>query len=564
MRVLFVNRMAAMQRGGGETFDLEMATQMARMGHEVTVLAGWPVFRRRPETEGRRPETVDYRPEAVDYRSETEDQGPKTEIRGQRSEVGSQLSIGQSSTNQEGPLLPSTFNLEPSTLAPGLTSTVYGLRSMVLLRSPYLPWFPWDKVKGGWRVRVWEFQQFERKAAKWIEAHQDEFDIIQICELPYLVSLLKQDQRLETPDQRLETRDRRPEVKEENDGLTSQVSRLRTPCGGQASLRSKLVLRLTAPNAYDAWGGIQLADAVIASGTSIDLIRRALRPDVVDVPNGVDLKRFKVQGSRLKVQGSPEPGDKREGFCLQPSTFNLQPSTCDLQSSTFNPQPDFRAKHAIPPSAPVLLYVARFQAFKHHRLLIDAFGRVLREQPETWLVLAGSGPLMTEAKDLCRSLKVSDKVVFLGETPFDQLPDIYAAADIKVISSDYESFCFAAIEAMATGLPVVTTDCGWVPRLLGDSLPPIEQQWYAGDDPPERFGENAMGERIREAPGGLVVGRDDSESLASAILRMLADPALAQRCGAWNREKAVREHGWESSARKLLDVYERLAAVGHV
>jgi glycosyltransferase involved in cell wall biosynthesis len=139
------------------------------------------------------------------------------------------------------------------------------------------------------------------------------------------------------------------------------------------------------------------------------------------------------------------------------------------------------------------------------------------------------------------------------------LPGIYAQADIKVISSEYESFCFAAIEAMASGLPVVTTDCGWVPGLIGDTLPPIEKQWVdSRGEPTGRFENDTPGHRIREAPGGLVVGREHAEGLAQAMLTMASDAALRERCGTWNRDKAVRDHGWESSAKKLEEVYERV------
>ena len=404
VRILFVNRMAAMVRGGGETFDLEISRHLAKLGCSVTFLTNIPVFGR--------------------------------------------------------PKLP--------------------VPRAVYLRSPMFPWFPWDRVKGGWRVRVWEFKRFEERASRWIRRHANEFDIIQVCELPYLVSLLK--------------------------------SEIRNP-------KSKIVMRLTAPNAHDPWGGIASADALIASGTSIGKIRQKVRPDVHDVPNAVDVERFVDVGCGMRDAGS------------------------------------FRRARGIPDDAPILLYVARFQAFKNHRLLLEAFAGVLKVHPEARLVLAGSGPLLAESRALSRELGMADRILFEGEVAFDQLPDLYRAADIKVISSEYESFCFAAIEGMASGLPVVTTDCGWVPGLIGDATPPIEKQWVQGEDPPERFPGMPDGQRIRPVPGGLVVSRTEPRSLAGALLAMIRDPDMRTRCGTWNREKAVREHGWQQSAEKLLAVY---------
>lgn len=445
IRILFVNRMAATERGGGETFDLEISRHLARLGCDVTFLSNIPVFGK------------------------------------------AQLPVPNG----------------------------------ILIRSPMFPWFPWDKVKGGWRVRVWEFKQFEKKAAKWISRHAEEFDIIQICELPYLVSLLKS--RIPHP-------------------------RSRVPF---------VVMRLTAPNAHDPWGGVTLADALIASGTSIGKIRSRVRPDVHDIPNGVDVERFRRDsGFGIRDTGYEI---RDAGIRDQESEVGGQWSVVRSQRSELGPQAlEFRSTHGIPESVPLLLYVARFQAFKNHRLLVEAFARVAKQVPGIRLALAGSGPLRQEIEAMCTALDICSNIIFLSEVPYDELPRVYAAADVMVISSEYESFCFAAIEAMASGLPVVTTDCGWVPKLVGDQLLPIDKQWVQGADVPGRFVTEMDGKRIRHVPGGLVVSRTEPESLAYAIQMMLRDPSMRETCGLWNREKAVREHGWESSAKKLLGVYEGL------
>ena len=449
IRVLFVNRMASLERGGGETFDLEISRHLANLGCRITFLSGWPVFGRMKDEGGR---------------LKDEDALKQTEDR----------LVGAGHVKQmEDHRFTASISHQPSPI------------THVRLRSPYLPWFPWDKVKGGWRVRVWEFQQFEKKAARWIDAHRDEFDIIQICELPVLVSRLK-----------------------------SQISDLKSP----------LVMRLTAPNAHDPWGGIAKADALIASGTSIQKIRSTIRPDCHDIPNAVDAATFQERGLKSTAQ-------------------------------------TFRRDRGIPDDAIVCLYVARFQAFKNHAMLIDAFSR-LPSNPSFHLILAGSGPLRQEMEDKVAAYGLKSRIHFLGEVAYDQLPRVYAASDIKVISSDYESFCFAALEGMAAGLPVVTTDCGWVPGLIGDTFAPIEKQWAdQGSDPPGRFESGAPGERMRTSPGGVVVARNDAASLATALHRLGTDSSTREAKGLWNARKAEREHGWDRSARSLLALYERMLGV---
>lgn len=369
LRVLFVNRMAGLERGGGETFDLEISRHLAQAGAQVGFLCGAPLLRPAP--------------------------------------------------------LP-----------------VAGART---LRTPWLRRFPWDKVKGGWRVRQLEFEIFEWRAARWIARHAAEFDVVQVCELPNLVHWLKQ-RGVETP----------------------------------------VVMRLTAPNYYDPRGGVQRADALIASGTSIQKLRD-LGLDVVDVPNAVDADLFRPQPS------------------------------------------DFRARHGIGRDEFVALYVARFQAFKNHALLLDAFAKLAQDHPVVRLVLAGSGPLRERCEQQAADLGLAEKVLFLGEVPYAELPAVYAAADVKAISSDYESFCFAALEAMATGLPVLTTDCAWVPRLVADGA-------------------------------GLVVPVGDVAAFAAGLKKLADNPALRQRMGATGRQQVLERHTWPASAEKLRELYRRIVS----
>lgn len=367
LRVLFINRMACLERGGGETFDLEISRHVAQAGAQVTILSGAPLF------------------------------GP--------------------------PPLP--------------------LEGAVVLHTPWLKMFPWDKVRGGWRVRQAEFEWFEWRAARWVARHADQFDVIQVCELPNLVVWLKRW------------------------GVTVPV-----------------VMRLTAPNYYDPRGGVPAADALIASGTSIGKLRE-LGLEVEDIPNAVDADRFRPQPS------------------------------------------DFRQRHGIGREDFVALYVARFQAFKNHALLLEAFARFAQGHPGSRLVLAGSGPLRERVQQQARELGIADTVLFLGEVPFSELPAVYAAADVKVISSDYESFCFAAIEAMATGLPVLTTDCAWVPRLVADGA-------------------------------GIVVPVGDATALAAGLKKLAENPALRQRMGATGRQQVLDHHTWPASAEKVMGLYRRL------
>ena len=372
LRVLFVNRMACLERGGGETFDLEISRHLARAGVRISYLSGAPLWG------------------------------------------------------------PAPMPIEGATV----------------LHTPWLKKFPWDKIKGGWRLRVLEFEWFEWLAARWVAERADRFDVIQACELPHFVYWLK-----------------------------------------KRGVKTPVVMRLTAPNYHDPRGGVPQADALIASGTSIQKLRERGHVDVVDIPNAVDAELFRPQAS------------------------------------------EFRARHGIGREEFVALYVARFQAFKNHAMLMNAFARFARERPASRLVLAGSGPLQETTAQRAAELGIADKVLFLGEVPYLELPGVFAAADVKVVSSDYESFCFAAIEGMSSGLPVLTTDCGWVPNLVADGA-------------------------------GMVVPVGNAEALASGLAKLAGNPALRQRMGATGRQLVLERHTWPASAEKLMTVYRKLLSPG--
>lgn len=403
LRVLFVNRMAALERGGGETFDLEISRHLAQAGAQISFLCGAPLL-----------------------------------------------------------------GLPPMPVP-----------NARMLHTPWLKKFPWDKVKGGWRVRQLEFEWFEWRAARWVARHAAEFDVIQVCELPNLVYWLK------------------------NRGV-------KTP----------IVMRLTAPNYHDPRGGVPLADALIASGTTIQKLR-AQNPDDAEVPPQAD--RQSLQADEQLSHGSPE--GRAPSRPVNNKLFDI-PNAVD--ADRFQPQAsDFRKQHGIGPDEFVALYVARFQAFKNHAMLLDAFARFAKDHSASRLLLAGSGPLRERCEQQAAELGIAGKVLFLGEVAFQAMPRLYAAADVKVISSDYESFCFAAIEAMSTGLPVLTTDCGWVPKLVADGA-------------------------------GMVVPVGDAQAFAAGLAKLADNPALRQRMGATGRQQVLERHTWPASAEKLLELYRRL------
>jgi len=104
-----------------------------------------------------------------------------------------------------------------------------------------------------------------------------------------------------------------------------------------------------------------------------------------------------------------------------------------------------------------IIAVGRFEPQKNHRLLIDAFSMVYKSFPNEKLVLYGDGALKKQLMDYVQEKGLQNRVEFPGVV--DNVPDVLKKAKLFVLSSDFEGMPNALMEAMAAGVPVISTDC---------------------------------------------------------------------------------------------------------
>ena len=116
-------------------------------------------------------------------------------------------------------------------------------------------------------------------------------------------------------------------------------------------------------------------------------------------------------------------------------------------------------------SRPILMHVSNFRAVKRVRDVIRIFAEVNREVPSV-LVMIGDGPDRPAAEEEARSLGLEQSVSFLGK--LDQIAPLLAAADLFLLPSQSESFGLSALEALASGVPVVGTKAGGLPEVVRD------------------------------------------------------------------------------------------------
>ncbi|MET3525645.1 glycosyltransferase family 4 protein [Phenylobacterium koreense] len=178
-------------------------------------------------------------------------------------------------------------------------------------------------------------------------------------------------------------------------------------------------------------------------------------------------------------------------------------------------------------SARLLTTASADVPLKGLRYLIEAYGQLLQSHPELELVVIGTlrkGP----TKDLLDSLGLADRVQFISNLTREEVVAQYAQATICVTPSLYEGFGLPAAEAMACGAPVVVTDGGALPEVVGEA--------------------------------GVVVRKADPGALASAIGQLLDDPAKREEMSRAGLERARERLSWTRAATAYEEVLRRAVA----
>jgi len=174
---------------------------------------------------------------------------------------------------------------------------------------------------------------------------------------------------------------------------------------------------------------------------------------------------------------------------------------------------------------PILLSVGELSWIKNHAMIIKALPKILKEKPETHLVLIGRDRgEMNNLKHLCKELGVEEHVTFLGVKNLDEVKKYMNAADLLLQTSYAEGLSTVLLESMACGLPFITTPAG------GNG--------YLAD----------------ESQAGLTVKFGDSGSLAGNILSLVNDEKVIQTMSS-KAQKYAGEYSWDMIFPKILSLY---------
>ena len=111
------------------------------------------------------------------------------------------------------------------------------------------------------------------------------------------------------------------------------------------------------------------------------------------------------------------------------------------------------------------MHISNFRAVKRVRDVVQIYARVAEEVPSV-LVMVGDGPERIHAEHEARQLGVQDRVFFLGK--LEAVAPLLASADLFLLPSQSESFGLSALEALATGVPVIGSRTGGLPEVVRD------------------------------------------------------------------------------------------------
>ncbi len=175
-------------------------------------------------------------------------------------------------------------------------------------------------------------------------------------------------------------------------------------------------------------------------------------------------------------------------------------------------------------SEKMILAVGRLWEQKDYPSLLIAFAEIASKNENVKLWIVGGGPLRRSLESMTAELSLSERVMFLGTLPDNDIPDLMRAADVFVLSSAWEGFGLVVAEAMATEKVVVATDSGGVKEVVGDC--------------------------------GLLVVPQDSEALAHALEKALSmSPEQAKILGEKARQRIVEMFSLDSAMDRWLEIY---------
>ncbi len=182
-------------------------------------------------------------------------------------------------------------------------------------------------------------------------------------------------------------------------------------------------------------------------------------------------------------------------------------------------------RYGIPKNKPIVLYVGRVDPEKSLEILVKAFNLTLLKRPDAHLVVVGDGASRNELEKLSEKLGIEKRTHFLGRIVGNDLPMIYRTGKVFAITSKTETQSIVVMEAMASGLPVVSVQAGALPEL------------------------------VKNNKTGCLCPVDDPTAVSRAIVRVLKNPTTRQKFSK-NALENIKKHDISYTLTRFEAIYK--------
>ncbi len=213
--------------------------------------------------------------------------------------------------------------------------------------------------------------------------------------------------------------------------------------------------------------------------------------------------------------------DIAKAFTLKSAAISLVYNGID--TNEFCPQPHVQLK-----PYRIMATASADAPLKGVRYLLEALALLSEQFPAIELLMVGKPKPNGDTEKLIERLNIGDRINFVSGISTEQLVEYYAQAQVVVVPSVYEGFGLPAGEAMACGVPVVSTNGGALPEVVGDA--------------------------------GVQVPVKNSQAIADAVAQLLNDEQQRQHLGKAGRARIEKLFCWRRAANQMTDYYQQVLA----
>lgn len=291
-----------------------------------------------------------------------------------------------------------------------------------------------------------------------------------------------------------------------------------------------------------AWVGLELKARhqiqLVHTYHSLGAVKYQITNQPAIAPIRLNIEKQILEQADYVIATSPQEQKYLRTLVSKQGNVKIIPYGTDVETFHTIPKAEARAKLGLDGDEQIVLYVGRFDPRKGIETLIRASAqtKAFAEGRLKLVIVGGSCPDRIDGQErnrieqIVQETGLTERTLFAGQVKHNMLPFYYAAADVCVIPSHYETFGLVAIEAMACGTPVIASDVG------GLKFTVLSEQT------------------------GLRVSPQDTAAFATAIDRLLTNKAWARNLGTCGSLQVNQQFSWTMIANQLSRLYQSLLA----